>query len=213
MTDTQANIRRVAEIIEAIDQSAEDVTEVEVFRLQYADPTEMATLLTSVFPDESRSGSSQSPVQFGGRGGGGLRGMFGGGAFGGGNQGGGSGDQSARIKKRARVIAVPDARTQSVIVSAASGLLQQIRSMITQLDSNPAKKQNVYVYSLENADADQVEQVLQEMFETTNTRNNNRNSQNQNNALRNRQNQNQNTGTTTRNNAFGGGGNQGGAFR
>ena len=105
MTDTQSNIKRVAEIIQAIDLGAEDVTEVEVFRLQYADPTEMSTLLTSVFPDETRSGSSQSPIQFG-RGGGGFRNLFGGGGRdGGGNSGGG--DQNARIKKRARVIAGP----------------------------------------------------------------------------------------------------------
>lgn len=197
MTDTQSNIRRVAEIIQAIDQSAEDVTEVEVFRLKYADPTEMATLLTSVFPDESRSSGSQSPVQFGR---GGFRGLFGGGGgpFGGGNQSsGGSGDQSARIKKRARVIAVADARTQSVIVSTASGLMSQIRNMVEQLDSNPAKKQIVRVYPLTNADAAQAEQVLQEMFETSNTRNNNRNSQNQNNALQNRANQNQTSSSST----------------
>jgi general secretion pathway protein D len=197
MTDTQANIRRVAEIIQAIDQSAEDVTEVEVFRLQYADPTEMATLLTSVFPDESKSSGSSSPVQFGGRGG--FPGFFGGGRGGGGNQGssGSSGDQTSRIKKRSRVIAVADARTQSVIVSTASGLMDQIRNMVTQLDSNPAKKQKVYVYSLENADAQQVEQVLQEMFETTTTRNNNRNSQNQNNVLQNRANQSQTSGSSS----------------
>lgn len=194
MTDTQMNIHRVAEIIQAIDQGAEDVTEVEVFHLQYADPTEMATLLTSVFPDESRSGSSQSPIQFGR---GGFGGLFGGGGRGGRDGGNSSsgGDQNSRIKKRARVIAVPDPRTQSVIVSAASGLMSQIKGMVTQLDSNPAKKQNVYVYSLENADAQQVESVLQEMFETTTTRNNNRNSQNQNNALQNRANQNQQTTT------------------
>jgi general secretion pathway protein D len=199
MTDTQANIRRVAEIIQAIDQSAEDVTEVEVFRLQYADPTEMATLLTSVFPDESKSSGSQSPVQFGGRG---FPGMFGG-RGGGGNQSSSStGDQTSRIKKRSRVIAVADARTQSVIVSTASGLMDQIRNMVTQLDSNPAKKQKVFVYSLENADAQQVETVLQEMFETTTTRNNSRNSQNQNNVLQNRANQSQTSsgsGTTSRN--------------
>ena len=195
MTDTQANIRRVAEIIQAIDQGAEDVTEVEVFRLHYADPTEMATLLTSVFPDETK-GSSQSPVQFG-RGGNPFRNFFGGGGPGGQNNSSGGGDQNSRIKKRARVIAVADARTQSVIVSAASGLMEQIRVMISQLDANPAKKQNVYVYSLENADAQQVEEVLQEMFETTNTRNNNRrNGQNQNNALQNRANQTQQTGNT-----------------
>lgn len=193
MTDTQANIRRVAEIIQAIDLGAEDVTEVEVFRLQYADPTEMSTLLTSVFPDETRSGSSQSPVQFGR---GGFGGFFGRGGPGGNTSSGGGSDQNSRIKKRARVIAVPDARTQSVIVSAASGLMAQIRNMITQLDANPAKKQFVKTFSLENADAEQVEQILREMFESTNTRNNNRNSQNRNNALQNRANQNQQSTTT-----------------
>ncbi len=194
MTDTQANIRRVAEIIQAIDLGAEDVTEVEVFRLQYADPTEMSTLLTSVFPDETRSGSSQSPVQFGR---GGFGGFFGRGGPGGNTSSGGGSDQNSRIKKRARVIAVPDARTQSVIVSAASGLMAQIRNMITQLDANPAKKQFVKTFSLENADAEQVEQILQEMFESTTARNNNRNSQNRNNnALQNRANQNQQTTTT-----------------
>jgi len=194
ITDIQANIRRVAEIIQAIDQGAEDVTEVKVFRLQNADPTEMATLLTSVFPDETRSGGSQSPVQFGGRGG--FRRFFGGPGGGDNNSGGGS-DQNARIKKRARVIAVADARTQSVIVSAASGLMSQIKEMITDLDDSTAKKQKVYVYSLENADAQEVEQVLQDMFESTTTRNNNRNSRNQNNVLQNRANQNQQTGNTT----------------
>lgn len=213
MTDTQSNIRRVAEIIQAIDQSAEDVTEVEVFRLQFADPTEMATLLTSVFPDESRSSGSSSPVQFGGRGG--FRGLFGGGGpfGGGGNQSSGSGDQSARIKKRARVIAVADARTQSVIVSTASGLMNQIRNMVEQLDSNPAKKQIVRVYPLTNADASQAEQVLQDMFETSNTRNNNRNSQNQNNALQNRANQNQTSSTSTsRSSSRSGSGNRNSGF-
>lgn len=214
ITDTQANIHRVAEIIQAIDQGAQDMTEVEVFRLEYADPTEMATLLTSVFPDESKSSGTQSPVQFGGRGGG-LANFFRGGGAGGGNTSSGGTDQNSRNKKRARVIAVADPRTQSVIVSAAGGLMDQVRGMITQLDSNPAKKQKVYVYSLENADAQQVESVLQEMFQSTTTRNNSRNSQNQNNVLQNRANQSQSgttstgTGNRTGNRT---GGTQGGGF-
>ena len=193
MTDTQANIHRVAEIIQAIDLGAQDMTEVEVFRLDYADPSEMATLLTSVFPDETKSSGSQSPVQFGGRGGaGGFANLF----RGGGNASTGGNDQNSRNKKRARVIAVADPRTQSVIVSAAGGLMEQVRGMIAQLDSNPAKKQKVYTYSLENADAQQVQTVLKEMFESTTTRNNSRTSQNQNNVLQNRANQTQ-TGTST----------------
>ncbi|NOS69063.1 MAG: hypothetical protein HOP33_03950 [Verrucomicrobia bacterium] len=203
ITDTQANIHRVAEIIKAIDSGAEDVTDVRVFKLQYADPTEMANLLTSAFPDETRSatGGNQSPFQFGGRGGGpgGLGRFFGGG---GGADTGGSNTQSQRMKKRTKVTAVPDPRTASVIVTATSGLMDQIAKMIEQLDSNPAKKQKVYVFSLENADPQQVQQVLAEMFETSNTRNNSRSSQ-QNNALQNRANQSQTSGNSS---GFGTGG-------
>jgi len=85
ITDTQANIHKVAEIVRAIDMSAEDFTVLKVFRLANADPTETADLLTSLFPDDSRSGgNSQSPFAGGG---GGFRRFFGG--FGGGQGGGG----------------------------------------------------------------------------------------------------------------------------
>ena len=117
-----------------------------VFHLEYADPTEMATLLSSLFTDTSSTGSSQTPVQFnGGRGGGGgnpFARMFGG--------GGGpiavmaktSGSRNAQ-----KVTAVADPRTSSVIVSATSGLISQIEEMIKQLDANPAKKQKVRLSS------------------------------------------------------------------
>ena len=81
--------------------------------------------------------------------------------------------------------------------------MPQIAEMIAQLDENPARKQNVYVFPLENADAQQVEQILQGMFQR-NTSLNNRNSRNQNSALINRSTTaNQGVGTGT---GFGGGG-------
>jgi general secretion pathway protein D len=218
ITDTQANIHRVAEIIKAIDTGAQSETEVRVFRLKFADPVEMAELLGNLFPDDSKSGSSQSPIRFGGGGGrgGGMAGMFGGMFGGGGNNSGGS---NQRIQKRARVLAVPDQRTASVIVSAAKELMDQIGAMVEQLDANPAKKRKVYVYSLENADVTEVQQVLSDMFErnSTTSQRNNRNSQ-QNNALQNRSTQNQmrgNTGSGMNNSAFGssrGGGGSSGGF-
>ncbi|HWH68302.1 MAG TPA: secretin N-terminal domain-containing protein, partial [Candidatus Sulfotelmatobacter sp.] len=128
ITDTQCNIRRVAEIIKAIDMGAEDVTEVKVFHLQYADPNEMSDLLVNLFPDDSRSGGSSAPMQFGGFGG--FRRMFGGGGppgMGGGNN---SAGQNQRIKKRARVIAVSDSRTASVVVTAAKDLMFQIEAVV-----------------------------------------------------------------------------------
>ena len=112
ITDTQSNIKHLLEIIKAIDSSAEDVTEVEVFTLKNADATETAALLSSFFPDQSNNGGGGAPVRFGGRGG------RGGGGFGGGFQGlaaafGGGGNQgnalSQRVKKRQQVLAVADA--------------------------------------------------------------------------------------------------------
>ena len=217
MTDTRANINRVAQIIKAIDQGAEEMTIVNVFRLEFADPTEMAALLTSLFADGGTSGSSTTPQFGGGRGG--FRDFFRGGG-GGGNESAGN-SQSQRIKKRAKVTAVADARTSSVVVSATSGLMTQIEEMVKQLDANPAKKQKVYVYQVNPGDVAQVQQVLEDMFETqSNNRNNNRNSSLQNNVLQNRATQNQ-QGTTSGNNrsTFGGntgggntGGNRGGGF-
>jgi type II secretory pathway component GspD/PulD (secretin) len=104
--------------------------------------------------------------------------------------------QSTRARQKGKVTAVPDPRTGSVIVSAASDLMPQIAEMITQLDANPAKKQKVFVYSLENADVDSVQQVLQEMFQSQDTRTGSSASRLNSNPLATRQ-QNQNFGTTS----------------
>jgi len=198
ITDTQANIRRVAEIIQGIDMGAEAVTEVHVFRLANADPGETADLLSNLFPDDSKSGGSgQSSIfgafasRFGGR--------FGGGPPGGGPGGGGGGgsDTNQRIKKRARVIAVADQRTASVVVSAAKELMEQIEGVVEELDKNPKGKQTVRIYQLQNADPQQAQQVLSDIFGKNNTQNN-RNTANQNDPLANRtttQNQQNNSGT------------------
>ena len=68
VTDTQSNIRHLAEIIQAMDNSAEAETEIRVFRLKYANPADVATELTSVFPSSTSGSSTQTPIQF--RGGG-----------------------------------------------------------------------------------------------------------------------------------------------
>jgi general secretion pathway protein D len=191
ITDTQANIRRVAEIIKAIDMGAEDVTEVRVFHLQNSDPIEVSELLTSLFPDESRTGGSSSPVQYGGFS------RFLSSRFGGPPPGSSSssGGQNQRIRKRARVLAVPDARTSSVVVSAAKDLIPQIEAVVQELDASNARKQTVHMYQLQNADPEEVQEVLQDMFER-NVSSSSRSSQNRNDSsLRNRRTS-QSTGST-----------------
>ena len=161
-------IPTIEKLVKEIDVPVDDITELRVFPLVNSNPQEMADLLAELFPDETTQGSNQQ-VQF--RGGG--RGGFGG--FGGINRGG-QNQQSERTKKKGKVIAVAEPRTSSIIVSAASELMPQIDAMIRQIDSSKRGKQKVYVYSLENADAQQVTQVLQEMFDRSNTgANNNQN--------------------------------------
>ena len=94
--------------------------------------------------------------------------------------------------------------------------MPQIEEMIKQLDQ-PAKKQKVFVYSLENADVGQVEQILRDMFDRSGT-SSSRNSQNQGSALQNRSQNNQQGSTTSggvgnNNGGFGGGGAGGGGQR
>jgi type II secretory pathway component GspD/PulD (secretin) len=195
----------IEELVRSVDKNVEDVTEVRAFKLRNADPSEMANLLLSLFPDETSSANNN---------GGNGQVRFGGGPFGGfGGRGGqATGDSSSEIaKKRGKVLAVADARTGSVVVKAAHDLMGQIAQMVEQLDANPAKKQKVFVYDLDNADPNAVQQVLRSLFENQNTANRNtQNSQNQTSALTTRQNQNQNQNSTRNSGASGGFGGTGG---
>ncbi len=180
ITDTQANIRHLCEIIKAIDSSAEASTEIRVFRLKFANPTDVATLLGGVFPSQSSSGSAQTPVRFGGGGGGGgpFAGLFGGGRGGGGGQGGGGNNaagssQNDRIRKQTQVVAVADLRTSSVVVTAQKDLMEQIAGMIEQVDVSSDRDQKIFVYHLDHGDPQQAATVLQGMFQGNNSRNNN----------------------------------------
>ena len=204
----------ITQLVKEVDVSVADVTELRVFHLANADPVEISDILAGLFPDDSKTDMQNQQFAF--RGGPG----FGGGALGGrgfglnaaANQGGTSSD---RMKKKGRVLAVPDQRTAAVVVSAASELMPQIAEMVAQLDASPAKKQKVFVYSLENADVQQVEQILRGMFERNTTQINRNNNANQNSALTTRSTAaQQNVGQTMNNTGFGnsaGGGNAGGS--
>jgi type II secretory pathway component GspD/PulD (secretin) len=212
ITDTQSNIRHLMSIIKAIDNSAEAETEIRVFHLKYASPTDVATEIASIFPSSSGSGA-QAPTRFnGGVGGGGFFArMMGGGGGGGGGQNGGGGSND-RIKKATQVTAVPDARIQAVIVTAPKDLIEEIAGMMKDLDVPSERDQNVYVFKMNNGDPQQTAQVLQSMFQSSSSRNSSSSSQNS--ALQQRA---QNNATTTSSSSSstgfgtsGGGGGRGG---
>jgi type II secretory pathway component GspD/PulD (secretin) len=192
ITDTQQNIRHLTEIIKAIDGSAQTETEIRVFPLKHANPVDVATELTSVFPSSSSSsGNTQSPIRFGGGGGpGGFFSRMMGGGGGGNNNNNSSSD---RIKKATSVNAVADSRIQAVIVTAPKDLMEQIAGMMAELDVTSTRDQKVFVYHMDNGDPQQAVQVLQTMFQTSGTSRSG-SSSSQNSALMQRA---QNNATTT----------------
>ncbi|MGA9776655.1 MAG: secretin N-terminal domain-containing protein [Limisphaerales bacterium] len=168
VTDTQSNIKHLAQIIQAVDNSAEAETEIRVFRLHYANPSDVATELGNIFPSSSSGSNAQMPVRFGGGfGGGGPGGLF---ARLAAANAGNNNSSSDRMKKETQVTAVADDRIQAVIVSAPKDLMDQIAGMMHDLDVASPRDQNVYIYHLDHGDPNQVVQVLQNTFGNSNSR-------------------------------------------
>ena len=191
-------VATVETMVKEIDQEVTDVTELRVFSLKNADPAETADQLATLFPDPtaSTSGSQNNTPFF-------MRGQFGGGRGGATATAAGS----ERTKKMGRVMAVPDPRTSSIIVMASKTLMPQIEDMVTELDSDKGRKEVVGFYDLQNANPQDVQAALQDLF-NRNTRVNN-NNQNlllgNNNPLNKRIQQSQQT-TSGSSSGFGGGG-------
>ena len=172
ITDTQANIHHLAEIIKAVDDSAEAETEIQVFPLRHANPTDVATEIGNVFPSSTSGNNTQSPIRFGGGfGGGGGPGGFFARMMANAGGGGASGSSNDRIKKATQVSAVADSRIQAVIVTAPKELMQEIAGMIEKLDVPSERDQDVYVFKMNNGDPQQALTVLQSMFQSTSSRN------------------------------------------
>ena len=173
----------ITQLVQEIDRDVDEITELRVFDLVHADAFEMSEILTNLFSDEngqnsqtrssprySRSSSSSSSSR---------------------SSRSSSSKESSRSQSMNQVTAVPDPRTNSLIVWAAANMMPQLERMIQQLDSSNSRQQKVFVYNLDNADVDNVATILRGMFESQSTMMNNRNNANRsglntNNQLNNR---------------------------
>jgi len=185
LTDTQTNVRRFVEIVRALDTQTATVSEVRVYQLKYANAANAARLINDLFrTDQQGQPGGASPFgsirqfMFGGGGG-----PFGGGESGGrgprgdsgesgrrddhGDSGRRGGESQATIggrQQQQKVTASSDDRTTTLVVSGPPELLKVIDDIVKQLDSNPTEEQAVFIYSLKNAKAVNVEGVLNNLF-------------------------------------------------
>ena len=152
-TATQADVRRMVEIISAIDGQKGAAPEVAVFQLQYADAATTAKFITDLFaqeePQQQMSRRDQVRAFF--------RGMRGG--------GGGDSQDAAAMGRQAKVIASADAQTNTLVVSGPPDLMDIISQLVKELDSDPSAEQLVFLYHLKNAQADKLMTVLNDIFD------------------------------------------------
>ena len=161
LIDTQTNIRRIMQIIRALDEHMASVAEVKIYRLTYADAATTSRLITELFRQEQDQREAQRIVTpFGrfGRGGEGDRG---------GSREGAQGELAGG--RQQRVIATADDRTNTLVVSAPSDLLKVIDGIVQGLDSDPTEEQSVFIYPLKNSQAKNLETVLNQIFSETTT--------------------------------------------
>lgn len=160
LTDTQANINRIAQIVQALDQSISNVTSTKVYPLVYADATEIATVIKGIFENNTSSNNNRNS---GGRGGFTPPWERSRGGDNNNNTRSGSGN-SAALAANSRVIAIAEERSNSVVVSAPGELIPSIEQLIKEMDRNVEDITEIRVFPLKNADAYEMAQILSELF-------------------------------------------------
>lgn len=170
ITDTRANIRRMAQLVKALDTASVSATEVRVFPLIYADATALAQAVTQLFQTDSTANTRNR---------GGFPGMPGFGGFPGGDRGrgdAGSGAQAGRVAAP-RVTAVADERSNSLVVAGSVEQLEAVRLLVDQIDVNVDDITELRVFRLRNADPQETADQLASLFPDPSTQQGSRNQQ------------------------------------
>ena len=155
ITDTKANIRRMMQLVKVLDTSSVAASVVKVFQLTYADATALAQVVTQLFQPDSNNGQ-------GNRGGGGGLGRFFPGGFPGGG-GGGNTPPQGRVAA-AKVTAVADDRSNSLVVSAAESQMEEIAKLVNEMDLPVDDVSVLKVFRLHFADPQETADQLSTLF-------------------------------------------------
>jgi general secretion pathway protein D len=154
-------------VMTEIDRQVNDLLVVKIYKLQNADPTQMATVLQALFrPQITATQSSGRTTGGGGGGNTGGAAMFGN-QVGGNRGGGGSGGSSLLPSQEVEITA--DTRTRAIVAKASKEYIAIIDDVVKQLDQDPTETMSTYVIPLRNADAANVSQTLQNLLRSTQT--------------------------------------------
>ncbi len=148
----KADLLRIGELIKQLDtDTVTHVTEVRVFTLEFADATAMSELLNQTLtapmatPNPNESPSRQTLLQVV-------------------SIDKQSGEQIVSRALKEGVLITPDVRTNSVVVSAPLDYMPLLERLIRELDLTSPREAQIRVFTLKNADAQQMADVLTSLF-------------------------------------------------
>ena len=156
MTAAQKDVRRIAEIISALDSSA--ISDVEVFPLAYADSKSVASELKEIFQsadsDITRANTRNTMPAGGGRGGGfnPMAMMMGG--------GGGGGNSSTTQNAQTHTVFTSDDQMNAIVASAPPDYMPTVSNVIVQLDKPSQDMTQIRVFRLKHADPTEIANEL-----------------------------------------------------
>lgn len=148
----RSDLKRVAELIAQLDQEkVAHITEIKVFALDNADSQELAQLLMDVLtnkpdPMTNVNPNRQTLLQF-------IRRTSG-------------GKELISSALQEGVLITADRRTNSLVVSAPLQYMSLLGNLIESLDSTTPRSAEIRVFALENADAEQMALILEQLFRT-----------------------------------------------
>ncbi|HEX4795115.1 MAG TPA: secretin N-terminal domain-containing protein, partial [Humisphaera sp.] len=164
VTGSQEAIAAVGQLIQMLDANPLTSSVLKVFHLRHANAYDVSKLVQDMFSPKDEGGPRFPFLIFS--------------------------DNPAPPARQAKLHVTYDDRTNSVIVTAPAEMMKGIGDVILELDADPTSEDTLFIYHLRNAQAANLEYVLNVLFGNINTPNQNNGQNNGQNQNPNQQNQN-----------------------
>ncbi|MDG2051439.1 MAG: type II secretion system secretin GspD [Myxococcota bacterium] len=148
MTDTEANIRRLLSILEAIDVETYR-EELAVIKVKHADAATLGEQVSEIYGAEVSSSAANPPSR--------ARSARN-------RRNSQPAANTANVSPGQKVRIITDERTNSLLVLASRGAIQDIRDLVRQLDVPLIGGGRIHVYYLKHADAEELGETLNGML-------------------------------------------------
>lgn len=144
LTDTQAHIKRIAAIIQAIDRAVGGEQAVKVFTLAHADAEKVAQIINNLYGQQGQQGSNRNQFN---------------------RNRGNQNQQQSQGGREIDVQAAADSGTNSLVVRASPETLVLLEEVVTQLDRDNSARDDVLLYRVRNGKAADLATSLNELFQ------------------------------------------------